>query len=638
MSERWFIESMAVVALAASAAGQQGPPMQLSDAREWALRALAQQAVEDEPSLNGGGQVFEETDTLPETLETPAEEETSVVEGPPPPNAVFQGSVEVNEYDLVEMHVQNERLGSVLQLLSVQSERNIVVSRNVSASVTADLYGVSFFEALDALLHVNGFGYIREGNFVYVYTREEIEALEDEDRELEATVIELDFLNAVDAASFVTPLLSADGTITTPSASEDFSIPDATPTGKDDYANTAMLVVHDYPENIEAITRVIAKIDTRPTQVLIEATILQAAVTEDNAFGIDFSIIADLDFAEFGNPLAAVNRLIEGTSGGDEGDAAQPLVPADGEGRAITSTVGNTSGAAGLKVGVIDEDIAVFLRVLDEVTDVTVISNPKVLTLNRQPARVLVGTRVGYLSTTTTETSTTENVEFLDTGTQLHVRPFVTSDELIRMELKPQVSSANLRPAVSSTGRTLTIPDEDTTELVTNLYVRDGQTVVLGGLFTESTTSTRRQVPVLGDLPIIGVPFRGHDDSIRRNELIFLVTPSIISDQVLTIEGRAARKSVELARVGARQGLLPWSRERQVGQLLIEAEKYERDGDERRALLNAQRALALHPQSREAIQLRDRIRGGTAAWPSGSMLERLMNARLDAQASVEVGE
>ncbi|MEM7622464.1 MAG: hypothetical protein AAF235_04600 [Planctomycetota bacterium] len=532
------------------------------------------------------------------------------------------GHVSVSEHDLVDLHVRDEDLGAVLQLLSAASRRNIVVSRNVEATVTASLYGVTFYDTLDALLHVNGFGYVERGGFVYVHTRDELEEIRAATRERATRVIELDFLNAVDAARFVAPLLSEEGTITTPGAAEDFAIPSSAPTGKDDYASHAIVVVNDFDENIIAIEDVLKQIDTRPTQVLIEATILQARITEANAFGIDFSIIADLNFDDLVNPLSAVSRMLDGTDAGDGN--TQPLVPGDNVGRALTSSVGNASGPATLRVGVIDQDVAVFLRVLDEVTDVTVISNPKVLTLNRQPARVLVGTRVGFLSTTTTETATTETVEFLDTGTQLHVRPFVTRDGLIRMEIKPQVSSATLRDAQGSQGQTLTVPDEDTTELVTNLYVRDGQTVVLGGLFTESTTSSRRQVPLLGDLPIVGAPFRGHDDSISRNELIFLVTPSIVSDEVLTLEGRRATEYVELARVGARQGLLPWSRERQVGHLLIEAEELAASGDRERAALQVQRALTLQPQSADAIALRDRLAGSDSGWPSRSIIEQVL--------------
>ncbi|HHN79018.1 MAG TPA: hypothetical protein ENK11_10165, partial [Phycisphaerales bacterium] len=423
--------------------------------------------------------------------EPPAVEPDASTPPPPPPDdGVFNGEVTVDEFDLVDLHVNNENLAAVLQLLSLQSRRNIVASRNVSASITADLYGVTFYEALDAILHVNGFGYREEGNFIYVYTTEELEQIADASRRMSTHVIDLNYLNAVDAARFASPLLSETGTITTPNESVDFDIPETGPTGKDDYANTALLVIHDYDENIEEIAQLIARLDTRPSQVLVEATILQAAINEDNAFGVDFSLIGDLSFTDFLNPLKAANNLIggRGVSLVDGSETPTDFPGADGEARAITSNIGNVAGKASLKAGIIDKDVAVFMRVLDEVTDVTVISNPKVLTLNRQPARVLVGTRVGFLNTTTTQTSTTQSVDFLDTGTQLHIRPFVTSDDMIRLEVKPQVSTAKLRESTTSAGQSVTIPDEDTTELVTNLLVRDGQTVVLGGLFTESTT------------------------------------------------------------------------------------------------------------------------------------------------------
>lgn len=538
-------------------------------------------------------------------------------------DGVFTGEVTVDEFDLVDLHVNNENLGAVLQLLSLQSRRNIVASRDVAAAITADLYGVTFYEALDAILHVNGFGYREQGNFIYVYTTEELEQIAAASRRMSTHVVELDYLNAVDAARFVAPLLSETGTITTPNESMDFDIPETGPVGKDTYANTARLVIHDYEENIEEITQLIGQLDTRPSQVLVEATILQAAINEENAFGVDFSLIGDLQFTQFLNPLAAVNNLIggRGTSLVNGVEVPTDFPGADGEARGITSNIGNVSGKASLKAGIIQEDLAVFMRVLDEVTDVTVISNPKVLTLNRQAARVLVGTRVGFLNTTTTETSTTQSVEFLDTGTQLHIRPFVTSGDMIRLEVKPQVSTAKLRESTTSQGQAVTIPDEDTTELVTNLLVRDGQTVVLGGLFTESTTYTRRQVPFIGDIPLIGSAFRGQDDAIVRNEIIFLITPTVVDDEILTLEGERGQDYLEHARVGAREGLLPWSRDRQVGKLLIDAEELMRAGDERRALLTVQRALALSPHSPDAVALRERLTTDSDSWPSRSILD-----------------
>ncbi|MBZ0171934.1 MAG: hypothetical protein K8E66_06105, partial [Phycisphaerales bacterium] len=544
----------------------------------------------------------------------------------PEDDGVFTGEVTVDEFDLVDLHVNNENLGAVLQLLSLQSRRNIVASRDVAASITADLYGVTFFEALDAILHVNGFGYREQGNFIYVYTTEELEQIAAASRRMSTHVVELDYLNAVDAARFVAPLLSETGTIATPNESMDFDIPATGPVGKDTYANTARLVIHDYEENIEEITQLIGQLDTRPSQVLVEATILQAAINEENAFGVDFSLIGDLQFTQFLNPLSVMNNLISGrgTSLVNGVEVPTDFPGADGEARAITSNVGNVSGKASLKAGIIQEDLAVFMRVLDEVTDVTVISNPKVLTLNRQAARVLVGTRVGFLNTTTTETSTTQTVEFLDTGTQLHIRPFVTSGDMIRLEVKPQVSTAKLRESTTATGQAVTIPDEVTNELSANVMVPDGHTIVLGGLFREATAATRRQVPVLGDIPILGSAFRGHDDDIQRQEIIFLITPSIVSDQVLVAQGLRAEDAVRQVRAGAREGTLPFSQTTQAAQLLVEAEHAAADGDNSKALHKVRRALHLDPTNAQAIALREDLVNSQVHWPSQSVLEDIV--------------
>jgi len=109
-------------------------------------------------------------------------------------------SVSVSEYLTVDMFVQDEDLANVLQMLSLQSRRNIVASKDVSARVTANPNGVTFFEALDSILHVNGYGYIERGNFIYVYSLEEINQIKAEDRQLISRVIHLNYLKANDAA------------------------------------------------------------------------------------------------------------------------------------------------------------------------------------------------------------------------------------------------------------------------------------------------------------------------------------------------------------------------------------------------------------------------------------------------------
>lgn len=555
----------------------------------------------------------------------------AIAQPAPPANAPRDGAkgearVKVDENNLVDLHVADEDLATVLEMLSIQSQKNIIASKDVKGRVTANLYRVTFYEALDAILSSNGLGYVEQGNFIYVYTLEELKRIADESRVRVSKVIELNYLNSTDAAEFVKPLLSSGtnpGQIKTNGKTATFPALGDTPIGSDEYAHNSVLVVFDYEENVAEIERLIRSIDTRPAQVLVEATILQTQLTENNAFGVDFSIVANMNFADFvqiGGPTAAANALI----GGRSSTGGSGALPADRGGSAISSTVGNTAGQGGLKVGIVSNDVAVFLRVLDEVTDTTIVSNPKILTLNRQPSRVLVGRKVGYLSTTTTDTASTQSVEFLDTGTQLYFRPFVTSEGMIRMELKPQVSDAVIREISDATGAAVTIPDELTNELTTNVLVRDGQTVVLGGLFSETTIATRRQIPVLGDIPILGQAFRGNEDEIDRAEIIFLVTPTIVNDQALADAGQRALQQQEAVRAGSREGLLFWSRERRTAMLNLEAEEMASKGDREGALWKLRQSLFMNPQQPEAIQMRERLGGDHTEWPSRSMLDEIL--------------
>ena len=550
----------------------------------------------------------------------------------PPSSDELQGSVDVDEHELVELHVQDEDLAAVLQLLAIRSQRNIIAGPNVSSTVTADIFGATFYEALDAILHPAGYGYIEQGNFIYVYTTEELDRIIQQSRTPIARVVRLNYLSAVDAAEFVKPLLSETGQIKTNGAEEQFTIPDKTPTGAENFASSSTLVVYDFEENVDAIVELLKELDTRPQQVLVEATILQTALTEANAFGVDFSVIDDLSFADFvgiGGPLKVVDGLISGKGSVLLGGSATDVqVPDDRRGIGIASSPGNTAGPGTFKVGIVDDNVAMFLKLLDEVTDTTILSNPKILTLNRQPARVLVGRKVGFLNTTSTDTATVQTVDFLDTGTQLYFRPFVGNDGLIRMELKPQVSEAVIRSVTDTGGVAVTIPDEITNELVTNVMVRDGQTIVLGGLFRESTVATRRQVPVVGDIPVIGAAFRGHDDQTQRTEIIFLITPSIVSEEVLVDQGMRASGQIIRVRTGAREGLLPFSRTRMTGILNVEAERLAMDGQTDKALWTIERSLALGHNQPEAIALRERIIRRHSVWPSGSVMDEAYSGRL----------
>jgi type IV pilus assembly protein PilQ len=537
--------------------------------------------------------------------------------------------IKVDANQLVDLAVKDEDLAAVLEMLSLQSQKNIIASKDVSAKVTANFFGVTFYQAMDAILHANGFGYIEKDNFIYVYTAEQLAAIVEAGKVRMTKVINLNYINPIDAAAFVKAALSEGGTITTPGKTIAFPTSKDVPGGGEDYVGRSLVVVTDFEENIAAVEELIKRLDERPVQVEIQATIVQANLSEVNAFGVDISLLANLDFADItdiGGPGRAADAL--GVNNQDKlsspGASDLPFVPRGGSGAAANSSPGNFAGPGTFKVGFIKNDVALFLRVLDQVTDTTVLSNPRILVLNRMASRVLVGRRVGYLNTTSTDTATTQTVEFLDTGTQLHVRPFVSDDGVIRLELKPQVSEAIVRDVRNSSGSVVTVPDEITNELTTNVIVRDGQTVVLGGLFRDKTQTTRRQVPFLGDIPILGEAFRGTDNEVERTEIIFLVTPKIVNDTALAAAGLRGLEKVDQIRAGSRENLLVFSRDKRSSQLMVEAQQLADAGETQKALFKIQQSLVMNPVQTDALALKEKLTGQKTYWPSRSMLDEIV--------------
>jgi type IV pilus assembly protein PilQ len=510
------------------------------------------------------------------------------------PSSFTDQAVKVGSFGQVDLHVKELEVSQVLQLLSLQSQRNIIASRNVAGSISADLYSVDFYEALDAILHTNGFGYLEKGNLIFVYTTSELQEIEEAQRKRTYRVIRLNYITAADASTFVTPLLSEAGQISISGDVSNGFQPSISDGGANSFAHSDTMIVHDYAENVDEIVAVIEDLDQRPKQVLVEATILQARLSENNAFGVDLSVLADFAIDQFTDPLGIVDDILGDTTAIQQGRGA------------ASTTVGNTNtGDSGIKIGLVTHSVSAFIKALESVTDTTVLANPKVLVLNRQKADLLVGEKLGYLSSTATDTSTTQTVEFLEIGTQLTLRPFVSDDGFIRMELKPSISDGNTNRTVGS----FVVPETTNQEMTTNVIVRNGQTVVLGGLFKEDTEVTRRQVPLLGDIPILGAMFKGQDDTVSRNEVIFMITPTIVRDETLYAMGERAEESVELARLGARQGLLPWSRTKMMATHIRDAQKSYDSGDREKALWSVNMALTLDPKATEALRIKEVLTG-----------------------------
>lgn len=531
-------------------------------------------------------------------------------------------TVELTETGEIDLHVKELEITKVLQLLSIQGQKNIIASRGVeNAKVSADLYKVSFEEALTSILEPNGFGYIEEGNFIYVMTKDELEKRDDANRKLVTKIMRLDYLRADEAAGFVTPMLSDKGAITASGNVEDGIDPSLDDAGADNYAGPPTLVIRDYEDTVEEISAVLEELDIQPKQVIIEATVLRATLTENNQFGVDFSLFTDLTGA---SPLDIVDGLISGGAPTNQRSAA-------------VESGGNFSSDSAVKIGFVAGDAAVFVSALDSVTDTTLIATPKVTVLDRNKTSILVGDKIAYLSTTVTETSETQTVEFLEVGTQLNVRPFVASDGSVRLELKPSVSDATIR-----TIGTTDAPDESTVELTTNVIVESGQTIVLGGLFTDDSSISRNQVPGLGDVPLLGAAFQGQDDTVGRSEVIFLVKATVVENETLVDLGKEGMARIGVAKLAERQGLLPWSRSKMTASHMVNARKqYDEaltlSGDARESKMDeaefsVNMALHMNPTMVDALILKEKITGEAAYIKyEESLVNQTYEAVLDAE-------
>ena len=520
-------------------------------------------------------------------------------------------NISVSEDRRVELHVEGQDVTKILKLLSLQSQRNIIAGRDVSATVSADLYNVDFYEALDAVLHVNGFGYVERGNFIYVYTAEEMAEMKEQQAKLVVKVVRLNYLSATYAANVAKPLMSERGSIVVNTELPSSMEPTTEDNGAHSFAYPDILVLRDRQEHIDEVVKVIEELDQRPLQLQIEATILQVELDEDNAFGTDLSLVLDNDFSIFGDPLNAVDRTLGGTVG---------TYGANGNSETLQTTVGNVkNGDAGIKIGVVTKNVSVFLRALDSVTDTTVIARPKLMVLNKQRAKLLAGAKLGYLSSTSTDVSTTQTVEFLEIGTQLSVRPFAGDDGWVRLEVEPSVSDGT---TISVSG--VIIPNETSNELMTNVMVRSGQTVVIGGLFKEDTSISRNQVPGAGSVPLVGGLLTGQDDEVSRSEVIFLITPTVLKDTVIELAGAAMADEVNSIGIGARKGLLPWSRGQRTAAHVRDAMKYRRHGNAELARYHVDMALSNEPGNPDALRLKRQLQTRSEYEPSGSVLQHMV--------------
>jgi type IV pilus secretin PilQ/predicted competence protein len=394
-------------------------------------------------------------------------------------------------------------IADVLRLIAEVSDLNVIAGDEVKGNVTIRLVDVPWDQALDVILLTKNLGFMRIGNVLRVAPAGVIKS-EEESRlqerrakeKLEDLIVKLqpvNYANVGDMSSMIQRLLTARGTVNT-----------------DTRTNT--LIIKDIPSVIAEATALVKAIDTQTPQVMIEAKIVEAS--------LDFS-------REFGSVWSMGSQpLVDGFNpgSGDSRDLGYPqfrLHDVNNFSSMNPITAGPTA-LANLGAFLLDEriNLDVQLQAAEVNGDGKVISSPRIVTLDNTEAKIEQGVSIPF--------QTFENgdaaLEFVDAVLSLKVKPHITADRSIIMEI--EVS----RNAPDDSVFTLTgSPAIAKNQVKTETLVKDGRTLVLGGIYVIDKSQRQSRVPYLHKIPILGAAFRSDEISDSRKELLIFVTPTIIT-------------------------------------------------------------------------------------------------------------
>ena len=436
---------------------------------------------------------------------------------------------ETKEYDgqRLTLNFQDIETRAVLQLLAETSGRNIVVSDTVQGNVTLRLRNVPWDQALDIVMTTKGLDMRENGNVIIVAPAEEIAARETADLEARAAIHELEplysefvqvnYAKAADLAALIggdsgNALLSERGSV-----------------GIDDRTNT--LLVKDTAERLQDIRRLVRTLDIPIRQVLIESRIVVVNDDFSRDLGVRFGFMGVTDNSS--NGIISVTGTAEGSevivrSALDNlANTGQPF-PVTAPGIAdrfnVNVPVDNPAGRFALAILNSDYIVDLELTAMQAEGRGEIVSTPRIITANQKEARIEQGVEIPYQESASSGATTTQ---FKKAVLSLTVTPQITPDNNIIMDL--MVSKDNVGELTQSATGGL-VPSIDTRKVETQVLVRDGQTVVLGGIYETERRETINKVPFLGDIPGVGVLFRSRSVVSNKAELLIFVTPRILNE------------------------------------------------------------------------------------------------------------
>ena len=446
------------------------------------------------------------------------------------PNKLTQGPGYAGEK--LSLNFQNIEVRALLQVIADFTNFNVVTSDTVTGNVTLRLKDVPWDQALDIIMQAKGLGVRKSGNVLWIAPKDEINAKEKMDLEAQAQIaaleplrtqsFQLNYTKAEEIAKGLAGENSAGGG----GGSGNNSTRILSPRGSVIFeSRTNQLFVSDIPSKLEEIQQMIAKIDVPARQVLIEARIVEA----DDSFGRTLGVRLGTSNR---TAVGSSGRLNLGLSGNYSGVVAQT-----GQGLAgATANVANSyfvnlpangiNGFSAATMGVslfsssVNHALNLEISALEADGRGKIVSSPRVITADQVKALIEQGTELPYQVATSSGATA---IAFRKANLKLEVVPQITPEGNIILDVDVNKDSVG---QITTAGFAI-----DTKHVKTQVLVENGGTVVIGGIFQQQETVNQQKVPLLGDIPGLGVLFRNQERSTRRSELLIFLTPKVVSDR-----------------------------------------------------------------------------------------------------------
>jgi len=445
--------------------------------------------------------------------------------------------------DRISLNFQDIEVRAVLQLIADFTELNLVASDTVNGNITLRLQNVPWDQALELVLKTKGLDSRQIGNVLMVAPAAEITERERQELESNKQIAELaplqsEFIRIRYAkAADVLKLFKGDSDESLSLLSERGEVV------VDDRTNS--IIITDTAAKLAEVRDLVERVDVPIRQVMIEARIVIAQTNLDEELGIEWgggyiSTRDDRIVSVSGSRESVVginNDLVAGNTptltypveggvqqqGGTDGQQAN-----QGLGAALVD-LGLSTATSGFAIGFTSDDLFLTaeLSALEASGQGEVVSQPKIITGDKQPASIKSGTEIPYQEGAASGATTTS---FKEAVLKLDVTPNITPDDRILLDLVVnQDSVGDLVPS----GQGGLIPTIDTTELTTQVLVGNGETVVLGGVFQNEELTQVQKVPVLGDIPYLGALFKSTATKTSKTETLIFITPRILSEALL---------------------------------------------------------------------------------------------------------